>query len=224
VPAKVLICDELPLVRQGLSTLLDAVPDVDVTASTDNPQDVPMLARTHRPDVMLVGFADDSVSGLELVRRIATDPHFGDEPPRAVVFHARFTDDSVAALLKAGAKGLLSREATSDEVLATIRTVARGRTALDTGIVDRMAEWFRERGARASSLSHPGIDTLTGREREVLQLIGRGMTIDEIAAELFIGISTVRTHLHRLRHKLDVKDRAQLVVLAYRTGLVHEAA
>ncbi|MBB5123147.1 hypothetical protein AF335_14990 [Streptomyces eurocidicus] len=223
MPIKVLICDQLPLMRDGLRTLLGSLPDIDVVATTDSAMETVVLTRTQRPDVVLIGFAELDPA-LDLIRRLGVEDHPRDNPPHAVVFHSDYTDAIVADLLCAGAKGLVNRDATSDEVIAATRTAARGRTVLGPEIVDRLVDWFRERGAAPRADERPEVDGLTRREREVLQLIGRGMSIDDVARELYIGISTVRTHLHRIRHKLDLKDRAQLVAFAYQTGLMREAA
>ncbi|WP_137992801.1 response regulator transcription factor [Streptomyces vilmorinianum] len=221
---KVLICDQLPLMRDGLRTLLDALPDTHVVATTDSCMQTVALSRHHRPDVVLIGLAELE-PGLDLIRRLgALDGPYGP-PPHPVVFHSEYDDLMVMDLLREGAKGLINRDATSDEVIAATRGVARGRTVLAPEIVDRLVGWLRERGAAPRSASaHPEVDALTAREREVLQLIGRGLTIDDVAGELYIGISTVRTHLHRIRHKLDLKDRAQLVAFAYQAGLMSQAA
>ncbi|MGP3983832.1 LuxR C-terminal-related transcriptional regulator [Streptomyces sp. KR80] len=224
MPIKVLICDQLPLMREGLHTLLDALPDIDVVATTDSSMQTVVLARTHRPDVVLIGLADVEPS-LDLIRRLRADGAGGPvAPPHAVVFHSGYTDEMVQDLLHVGAKGLVSRDATSDEVIAATRAVARGRTVLGPEIVDRLVHWFRERGATPRTAVRPEVGALTRREREVLTYIGRGMSIEDVAGELYIGISTVRTHLHRIRHKLDLKDRAQLVAFAYQAGLMSEVA
>lgn len=220
---KVLVCDQLPLMRDGLCTLLDALPDFDVVAGTDGCIQTALLARQHRPDVVLIGLSGLEPS-LNLVRKLHMDVRPPDTPPRAVVFYTDYTDELMADLLSAGVKGLLNREATSDEVIAATRTVARGRTALGPEIADRLVTWFREFGGSLRTAPHPELGALTRREHEVLTLIGHGMSIDAVAAELFIGISTVRTHLHRIRHKLDLKDRAQLVAFAHQTGMMRTAS
>lgn len=223
MPAKILVCDQLPLMRDGLCTLLDALPDFDVVAGSDGCAQAALLARQHRPDVVLIGFSS-LASSLDLVRRLHAGVDPPDEPPRVVVFYADCTDDLVAELLSAGVKGLLNREATSDEVVAATRSVARGRTALGSEVADRLVTWFRECGGSPQAAPCPELAALTRREHEVLTLIGHGKSIDDVAAELYIGISTVRTHLHRIRHKLRIRDRAQLVAFAYQTGMLREAS
>lgn len=220
---KVLICDQLPLMRDGLCTLLGALPDIDVVATTDSSLQAGVLARTHRPDVILIGLAEPA-PGLELIRRLNSDDQARNHPPHALVFQSEYTDAMVADLLAAGAKGLISRDSTSDEVVAATRAVACGRTVLSPDIVDRLVDWFREHGTVPPAETRSEVGALTRRELEVLRLVGRGMLTEDVAAELYIGISTVRTHLHRIRHKLALKDRAQLVAFAYRTGLMREAS
>ena len=221
--AKILVCDQLPLMRDGLCTLLGALPDFDVVGGTDSCPQAALLARQHRPDVVLIGLSSLDAS-LDLVRRLHTGVHPPDAPPRAVVFYTDCTDGIVADLLSAGVKGLLNRGATSDEVIAAARTVAQGRTTLGPEVAERLVSWFCETGGSPQVAPRPELDALTRREHEVLTLIGHGMSIDDVAAELFIGISTVRTHLHRIRHKLSIRDRAQLVAFAYQTGMLREAS
>ncbi|MFE5735100.1 LuxR C-terminal-related transcriptional regulator [Streptomyces sp. NPDC056528] len=220
---KVLICDRLPLVRDGLRTVLDACPDIDVVATTDSSMQTAMLARTHRPDIVLIGL-DEPAPDLELIRRLSAEEHPDGRLPRVVVFQFDYTDSVVADLLTAGVKGLISRDSTSDDVIAATRLAARGRTVLSPDIVDRLVGWFRDRDTIPPAGDRPEADALTRREREVLRLIGQGMSIEDAAAELYIGVSTVRTHLHRVRHKLALKDRAQLVAFAYQAGIMREAA
>lgn len=217
--SKILVCDQLPLMRDGLCTLLDALPDFDVVAGTESCTQAALLACQHRPDVVLIGLSSLE-SSLDLVRRLHAGP---ERPPRAVVFYTDCTDELVADLLSAGVKGLLGREATSDEVIAATRLVARGRTALGPEIADRLVTWFCECGGLPQTAPPPELAALTSREHEVLTLIGHGMSIGDVAAELYIGIGTVRTHLHRIRHKLRIRDRAQLVAFAYQTGMLREA-
>lgn len=225
VSIRALICDELPLMKEGLRALLEAQPDIDVVAATDSPVQAVVLARTYRPDVLLIGLSELD-SGLELIRRTTVECGDPAIPLRTIMFHTGHSDEMLSDLLHAGANGLVRRDATSDEVIEATRTVAQGRTVLGPEIVDRLVDWFREHGsaARACARAHPKIATLTPREREVLTSIGRGLSIEDVASELFIGVSTVRTHLHRIRHKLGVKDRAQLVAIAYQAGLMNPKA
>ncbi|MQY12847.1 putative transcriptional regulatory protein NarL [Streptomyces sp. RB5] len=219
---KVLICDQLPLIRDGLRTALDACPDIDVVATTDSALQTVILSRTHHPDVVLIGLSEPAPD-LDLIRRLCSQEHPDRRLPRVVVFQFEYSDAEVADLLAVGAKGLISRDSTSEEVIVATRSAARGRTVLGPDIVERLVGWFRDRGTASPAGDRPEAAALTRREREVLQLIGRGMSIEDAAAKLFIGVSTVRTHLHRIRHKVALKDRAQLVAFAYQAGLMREA-
>jgi DNA-binding NarL/FixJ family response regulator len=220
----VLVCDQLPLVRDGITTLLDATPDLEVVGATSDLEEATVQARGLRPDALLLGTAKPGV-GLELVRELAGKA--GDErggSTNCLVFYQEMTHEVIATLLQAGAKGLLSRDADSDEVLGAVRAVVRGRTVLSSEVAAELIHWFCDFGADPRSAVTPEIVGLTEREREVLTLMGQGMSIQEASASLYISVSTVRTHLHRIRHKLDLRDRAQLVAFAYQTGLVGEAA
>jgi DNA-binding NarL/FixJ family response regulator len=153
-----------------------------------------------------------------LVRRLQKENL--DDPPRVVVFGMSFTDQMVTDMLRAGANGVLTGEASRDEVLATIRAVARGQTMLAPEVTERLVTWFRQHQVGPLGPARPPVPDLTPRERQVLLLIAQGLSTEDVAKDLFIGISTVRTYLHRLRTKLDLKDRAQLVSFAYRAGLM----
>lgn len=217
--SRILVCEELPLMREGLHTLLDALPDIDVLASTHSQMETLQLARTRRPDVVLIGVSEVAAA-VRLVRRLGDEARPPRTVPGSVVFHARGDDQGVAELLRAGTRGLLNRDATSAEVITATRAVARGRVAVGPDVVDSLVEWFRDGGAAPCLDPGPEAGSLTGRERQVLSLVGQGLSVDDIAEELYIGESTVRTHLHRIRHKVGLRDRAQLVAFAYRTGLV----
>ncbi|MFB9593698.1 response regulator transcription factor [Streptomyces racemochromogenes] len=206
--------------RVGPHTLLDALPDIDVIASTESRMETLQLARTRSPDVVLIGVSEVA-SAVRLVRSLGEDARTA---PGSVVFHGRGDDQGVAELLRAGTRGLLNRDATSAEVIAATRAVARGRASVGPDVVDSLVEWFRDGFTAPRFDPGPEVGSLTGRERQVLSLVGQGLSVDDIAKDLYIGVSTVRTHLHRIRHKIGLGDRAQLVAFAYRTGLVRHAA
>ncbi|MCX5192872.1 response regulator transcription factor [Streptomyces sp. NBC_00249] len=209
--------------REGLHTLLDALPDIDVLASTESQMETLQLARTQRPDVVLIG-TSEVAAAVRLVRRLVDEARSPDAAPGSVVFHLRGDDQGVAELLRAGSRGLLNRDATSAQVIAATRAVASGRAAVGPDVVDSLVEWFRDGSAAPRPESGAEAGALTGRERQVLSLVGQGLSVDDIAGDLYIGASTVRTHLHRIRHKVGLRDRAQLVAFAYRTGLVRHVA
>lgn len=218
----VLVCDQLPLVRDGIRTLLDAIPDLQVVGATSDLREATVQARSLRPDALLLGTAKPG-TGLDLIREVTgKDREFGSRT-HCLVFYQEMTHEVIGTLLQAGVKGLLSRDADSEEVLAAARSVVRGRTVLSSEVAEQLIDWFCDFGDPRSAVT-PEIVGLTEREREVLTLMGQGLSIQEASASLFISVSTVRTHLHRIRHKLDLRDRAQLVAFAYQTGLVREAA
>jgi DNA-binding NarL/FixJ family response regulator len=221
VVVKVLICEELPILRSGLRLLLSAEPDFDVLEATESGLHAMMLVRTHHPDVIVTGLALSSFSGLELIRRLQREP--ADSMPRVVVFSMSDSDETVTDVLHAGAHGLLIKTATPEELASAVRAAAQGQTMLAPSIAQRLVDWFRHRETKPEELLRPQVAALTSREREVLTLMARGMSTEEVATELCIGVTTVRTHLYRLRQKLDLRDRAQLVSFAFRAGMMRPA-
>ncbi|MFF1627528.1 MULTISPECIES: response regulator [unclassified Streptomyces] len=217
---KVLVCDQLPIIRDGIHTLLEAESDIEVLDTTDSGLHAMMLVRTLHPDVVLTGLSLSGISGLELVRRIGREK--GEHAPRVVVIALDGGDDMVAEALNAGVSGLLTRGATREELRSAVRAAADGHTMLAPEIAQRLVDWFRKHKDRPEPVDGDSAD-LTPRERQVLLLVAEGYSTEAVAEELCIGITTVRTHLHRLRTKLAVKDRSQLVSYAYRAGLVRSA-
>jgi DNA-binding NarL/FixJ family response regulator len=218
---RVLICDELPVVRDGLRTLLDSVPDIEVIETTGNGMEAIMLSRSLRPDVVVTDLKLDGISGLEMIRRLTKEDL---EPPlRIVVFAMSDTDETMSDVLHAGASGLLGKDASLPDLISAIRLAARGQTMLAPVVAQRLVNWFRDRRSPSEMVLEPMVSSLTQRERQVMLLIARGLSTDEIARELTIGVATVRTHVYRVRCKLGARDRAQLVSLAYRSGLMKVA-
>lgn len=213
---RVLICDELPVIGDGLRTLLDAVPDIDVIGTTDNGMEAIVLVRTARPDVVVTDLNLRTISGLEMIRRLAKE----DPAPNIVVFTESDADKTVSDVLHAGVSCLLGKDARPQELITAIQAAAAGQTVLAPSIARRLVSWFRAQPQRQEATVYPGADELTTREREVVRMVARGMSTEEVARELIIGEATVRTHVYRVRTKLGVRDRAELVSLAYRTGLI----
>ncbi|GAA3398642.1 response regulator transcription factor [Streptomyces roseoviridis] len=214
---RVLICDELPVIGDGLRTLLDAVPDIDVIGTTDNGMEAIVLVRTARPDVVVTDLHLRTISGLEMIRRLGKE----ENPPNIVVFtRISDADKTVSDVLHAGASCLLGKDASPQDLVTAIRAAAAGRTVLAPDIAHRLVTWFREQPDTPDCAPHPEVTELTPREREVTQMVARGMSTEEVARALTIGVATVRTHLYRVRTKLGVRDRAQLVSLAFRSGLI----
>jgi DNA-binding NarL/FixJ family response regulator len=212
---RVLICDELPVIGDGLRTLLDAVPDIDVVGTTDNGMEAIVLVRTARPDVVVTDLHLRTISGLEMIRRLAKE----DTPPNIVVFTESNADKTVSDVLHAGVSCLLGKDARPQELITAIQAAAAGQTVLAPNIAQRLVTWFRAQPESPEAAVCPGADELTTRERQVVRMVARGMSTEEVARELVIGEATVRTHVYRVRTKLGVRDRAELVSLAYRTGL-----
>lgn len=213
---RVLICDQLPVIADGLKTLLDAVPDIDVIGTTQNGMEAIILVRTAKPDVVVTDLNLQTISGLEMIGRLGKE----DEAPNVVVFTASDADETVSDVLHAGASCLLGKDASPQELISAIQAAALGQTMLAPSIAQRLVTWFRAQPKPRESVPCPEVTELTTREREVTTMVAQGMSTEEVARELFIGEATVRTHLYRVRTKLGVRDRAELVSLAYRTGLI----
>jgi DNA-binding NarL/FixJ family response regulator len=218
---RVLICDKHLVVRNGLRTLLEAEPDIEVVESTDSGLHAVVLARSTRLDVVITGLELRSSPGIELVQQLSELPD--GHAPGVIVFGMNDTDESVADILHAGASGLLSSDAGREDLVSAVRAVAGGQAMLAPTVAQRLVDWFRRRDVQSEVSLRGVVATLTPREREVLLLIARGMQPEEVARKLCIGVATVRTHIYRLRSKLDLRDRAQLVSFAFRAGLIQPA-
>jgi DNA-binding NarL/FixJ family response regulator len=214
---RVVICHELPIVRSGLTTALNG-DDIEVVGTTDSGIQAVLWARTLQPDVIVTGLTLYGIPGIELIKRVRQENL--SPQPKVVVFAMDHSDQIISEVLRAGADGLLVQEATPDELSAAIRAAASGQIMLAPSVTHRLVNWFLRQDSRPDEQLRPALAALTPRERQVLLLIARGKTTDEVASELTIGVTTVRTHVYRLRCKLDVRDRAQLVSVAYRSGLM----
>lgn len=216
-PLRVLVCDDQVLIRTGLVTIIDAQPDLEVAGECGNGQAAIELAERLRPDVVVMDVRMPVLDGIEATKRLAGA---GVASPVKVLVVTTFNlDEYVYEALRAGASGFLLKDAPPDQLLHGIRTVATGAALLDPDVtrqlVGRFAARIRPTGA-ASAVDTP----LTPREREVLGLIANGLSNGEIAASLFISQETVKTFVSRILTKLNLRDRVQAVVYAYRQGLV----
>lgn len=221
MPLQVLVCNDLPIVLDGLRSLIEAEPDMLVVGTTNNGMEAIMVARTRRPDVVVTGLELQGINGTEMIRRLLREP--GDTPLRIVVLTMDDDDETLTGLLHLGVNGVLVRGATGQELSAAIRCAAKGQTALAPQIATRLVDWYRrDNRAPVEALRLPA-EEITARERQVLMLLAQGLSTEEVAEQLSIGVTTVRTHLYRLRCKLHVRDRVQLVSLAYRAGLMRSA-
>ncbi|MFF0681405.1 response regulator [Streptomyces tendae] len=215
-PVRVVICDDQALIRTGLTTIVDAQPDLEVVGECGDGQAGVDLARELRPDVVVMDIRMPVLDGLEATRLLAGA---GVEHPVKVLVVTTFNlDEYVYEALRAGASGFLLKDAPPDRLLHGIRTVAMGAALLDPDVTRRLVGRYaaRIRPAEGTAQDIP----LTPREMEVLRLIADGLSNSEIAAALVISPETVKTFVSRILTKLDLRDRVQAVVFAYRHGLV----
>jgi DNA-binding NarL/FixJ family response regulator len=215
---RILICDERPLISNALQQMLADESDLELVGIADSGVHAIMLIRSWRPDVVVSGLRLRGMSGTDLARQIRAGVA-GSQPP-IVLYAVRDSDADLAEVLEAGVDGLLADDAGRDELVLAIKAVARGEAMLGPSVARRLVGWFRDAPQPATDKHESFVATLTAREREVLTLVAQGMSTEEIARHLFIGVATVRTHLYRLKSKLDLRDRAALVSFAYRAGLM----
>jgi DNA-binding NarL/FixJ family response regulator len=211
---RVVLADDQPLVRAGLRVLMADTPDLEVAGEAGTGAQAIQLVRDAEPDVVLMDIRMPGMDGIEATRIITADP----APTRVVILTTFDDDDYVYAALRAGASGFLVKDMALEDILAAIRVVAAGEALLAPGVTRRLIEEFAARPEPAPRQRE--IDGITGREREVLTLVGRGMSNGEIAARLCISTATAKAHIAHLLTKLDARDRVQLVIAAYEAGLV----
>jgi DNA-binding NarL/FixJ family response regulator len=213
---RVLLADDQALVRAGFRALLDAEPDLEVVAEAGDGAAAVRLARSTRPDVVLMDIRMPAVDGLEATRQIVSEPSLADT--RIVILTTFDLDEYVFEALRVGASGFLVKDTEPVELLRGVRAVAAGDALLSPGVTRRLIAEF---AGRARTPAPPRqLDALTDREREVMALVGAGLSNDEIAAQLVVSPATAKTHVSRAMVKLGARDRAQLVVFAYEAGLV----
>jgi DNA-binding NarL/FixJ family response regulator len=216
-PVKVLIVDDQSLVRAGFRMILDAESDVDVIGeAADGREAVEAVARVS-PDVILMDIRMPNLDGLEATRRIIDSTPDG---PRVLMLTTFDLDEYVYEALRAGASGFLLKDTPPEQLVDAIHVVARGEALLSPTITRRVIEEFVRRPPASLRTSPPELADLTARELEVLSYIARGSSNAEIAKELFVSETTVKTHVARILMKLNLRDRVQAVVFAYETGLV----
>ncbi|HEY0692152.1 MAG TPA: response regulator transcription factor [Kribbella sp.] len=223
-PIRVLICEDQALVRAGYSTIFSAQPDMDVVGEAADGRAAVEAARRLRPDVIVMDIRMPIVDGIEATRQLAGP---GTVTPAKVLVVTTFNvDEYVYEALKAGASGFLLKDAPPAELVNGVRTIAHGESLLAPAVTRTIIGHFAER-LRPADTSRPARDeivrALTRRELEVLEQIAAGLSNAEIAAKLFITTETVKTYVSRILTKLNLRDRVQAVVLAYRVGLVSGA-
>jgi DNA-binding NarL/FixJ family response regulator len=214
---EVLLADDQMLVRTGFKMLLDVEDDITVVGEAADGAEAVALTRATRPDVVLMDIRMPVLDGIKATRQIA-DTH-GLAQVRILILTTYDTDAYVFEALEAGASGFLLKDSGPAELLHAIRVVAAGDALLAPRITRRLIAKFAAARA-AHQAAEDRLAVLTAREREVLALVGRGLSNQEIGAELFLSPATARTHVSRAMTKLAARDRAQLVVIAYRTGLI----
>jgi DNA-binding NarL/FixJ family response regulator len=213
---RVAIADDQALVRSGFRALLDARDDLDVVGEAADGNEAVALAKSLQPDVVLMDIRMPGLDGLEATRQITADPHLG--AVRILILTTFELDEYLFEALRHGASGFLVKDTEPDDLVTAIRIVARGDSLISPGMTRRLVAEFAARAKQP----RPGsdLDVLTDREREVMAHVAGGFTNDEIAQQLYLSPATVRTHVSRAMTKLGARDRTQLVVLAYETGLV----
>lgn len=213
---RVLVADDQMLVRAGFIALLNAQDGIEVVGEADNGEEALRLATELLPDVVLMDIRMPVLDGLAATRRIAAEPRLGNV--RIVVLTTFELDEYVFEAMRAGATGFLVKHTEPADLVRAVRVVARGDALLSPGVTKRLVAEFAAR-AKPPPTSRPFTE-LTEREREVLMLVAEGLTNAEIAIRLFMSPDTARTHVSRILLKLGARDRTQLVVLAYESGLV----
>src|SRR5215216_600673 len=212
-PIRVLIADDHPLFRDGMSGLLDSVTDAEVVGEATTGEEAIELAEELQPDVILMDIKMPDINGIEATREILhTSPHIG------VLVVTMFEDeDSVFAAMRAGARGYLLKDARGEEVLRAIRVVNDGEAIFGPGVAQRLIKFFSAK--KPPTASPRAFPELTSREDEILTLIAQGFGNKEIAERLFLSLKTVRNHVSNIFTKLQVADRAQAVIRAREAGL-----
>ena len=213
---RVVIADDQGMVRSGFSVLLNAQPDIEVIAEAVNGKEAIERAAGLQPDVILMDVRMPVLDGLQATREITAMP----DPPKILVLTTFDLDDYVYEALRSGASGFLLKDASADELANAVRLVAAGDALLAPSITRRLIAEFARMGAPRGP-SRKQLEGLTERESEVLALVARGMSNGEIAGHLVVADQTIKTHVSRILMKLGLRDRTQMVVLAYESGLVH---
>jgi DNA-binding NarL/FixJ family response regulator len=210
-----MVVDDQALVRAGFRMILEAEPDVDVVGEANDGLEAIEVAERARPDVILMDIRMPHLDGVEATARITAQ----DDPPRVLILTTFDLDEYVFAALRAGASGFLLKDTPAEDLVDAVRVVAAGDALLAPSITRRVIEEFAAQ-APPTAAPRADLEQLTEREHEVLVHMARGLSNSEIAAELYLGETTVKTHVGRVLMKLHLRDRVQAVVLAYESGLV----
>jgi DNA-binding NarL/FixJ family response regulator len=210
------LVDDQSLVRSGFAALLDAEDDIEVAGEAANGHEAIQLAKRVRPDVLLMDIRMPELDGIEATRRIAADPSLSSV--HVVILTTFELDEYVFEGLRAGAAGFLVKDTDAAELIRAVHVVAAGEALLSPAVTRRLIAEFASRSRVPGT--RPNLASLTDREREVTTLVASGLSNEEIAQRLFTSASTAKTHATRAMAKLGARDRAQLVVIAYESGLV----
>jgi DNA-binding NarL/FixJ family response regulator len=211
---QVILADDQPLIRAGLRMLIEQTPDIDVAGEAGSGTQAVRLARDTSPDVVVMDIRMPGMDGIEATQMITS----GDTSTRVLMLTTFDDDDYVYGALRAGASGFLVKDMALEDILTAIRVVAAGDAIIAPGVTRRLIAQFA--GQPGPGRKPRELTGVTDREREVLRLVGQGMSNAEIATALYITAGTAKTHVARLLTKLDARDRVQLVITAYETGLV----
>jgi DNA-binding NarL/FixJ family response regulator len=216
---RVLIADDQALLRQGLVMMIGSQADMEVVGEAASGAEAVAAAASLSPDVIVMDIRMPGMDGVAATRKIcAGQPH--GEGPRVIMLTTFDLDEYVVAALQAGASGFLLKDAMPADIIAAIRVVHAGEALLAPSVTRRLLDRFATSPQLAAMVPPPGLDLLTEREREVMTLVVRGLSNSEIRRQLYLSEPTVKTHVGRILMKLGVRDRVQLVVLAYEHGLV----
>ncbi|KFZ81643.1 LuxR family transcriptional regulator [Amycolatopsis sp. MJM2582] len=219
---EVLVVDDQDLVRAGFVALLRAAPGITVVGEAADGQEAVDLAERLRPDVVLMDIRMPGTNGVVATERILAAER--DRPTRVLVLTTFDLDEYVYAALRAGASGFLFKDVRAERLVAAIHTIAAGEQLFAPSVMRRLIEAYANRPGGPTGTPGPELECLTARETEVLRLVGKGMTNGGIAGELVVSESTVKTHVNRAMTKLGLSSRAQIVALAYESGLVTPGA
>ncbi len=214
---RVALADDQQLIRAGFRSLLEAEPDLEIVGEAATGREAVVLVKRERPDVVLMDIRMPDGDGLWATEQIAADHDL--DGTHVVVVTTFELDEYVAQAVRAGASGFLVKDTEPVELIRAVHVVAAGEALLSPRVTKRLLE--RVAGTLRAAPDDARISTLTEREREVLTLVGQGLTNDEIGARLFLSPLTAKTHVSRIMSKLAARDRVQLVIVAYETGLIH---
>ncbi|NEE03197.1 response regulator [Phytoactinopolyspora halotolerans] len=221
-PVRVLLVDDQPLLRTGFRMILEAESDIAVVGESGDGEAAVADTRALQPDVVLMDIRMPRMDGVEATRAITGAAR--ERPPRVLVLTTFDLDEYVVEALRAGASGFLLKDVPADQLVEAIRTVSRGDSVVAPSVTRRLLDMFANRLPASDVPTPASLNHLTAREREVLTMVARGLSNAEIAAELVVSETTVKTHVGNLLTKLGVRDRVQAAIYAYESGLVTPGA